>query len=81
MIIMKMMTISTMMMTIAITITTMTKIINLCRIKCDSSLESQDKKNLESDDDNNDDSNDKNQLKVIRSILKALFIKFNIKVF
>ena len=58
MIIMKMMTISTMMMTIAITTTTMTKIINLCSIKCDTSLESQDRGDLEFDDDDNDDDNE-----------------------
>ena len=44
----------------------MTKIINLCSIKCDTSLESQDRRDLESDNDNNvninddDNNNDKN---------------------
>ena len=54
---------------------TTTKIINLCSIKCDTSLESQDQRDLESEDgDNNDDddndindnvhnNNDKNQYK------------------
>ena len=38
------------------------KIVNLCSIKCDTFLESQDKKNLKSDDndDDNDDKNDNN---------------------
>ena len=58
MIIMKMMTISTMMMTIAITTTRMTKIINLCSIKCDTSLESQVRRDLESEDDNNNNDDD-----------------------
>ena len=71
------------------TTTTMTKIINLCSIKCDTSLELQDQIDLvsEDDNDNNDyddndindiveayNNNDKNQLKVIRSILRALFM-------
>ena len=39
--------------------TTTTKMINLCSIKCDTSLESQDQGDLESDDDDNiDDDND-----------------------
>ena len=66
--------------------TTTTKIINLFSIKCDTSLKSQDQRDLESDDDNDNDNddddkdindnnnNDKNQLKVIMSILRALFI-------
>ena len=72
----------------------MTKIISLCSIKCNTLLESQNQRDLEydDDDDNNNDhdnnindnddnnyNNDKNQLKVITSILRALFIKFFIK--
>ena len=37
--------------------TTMTKIINLCSINCDTSLESQDQKDLESDYGDNNDKN------------------------
>ena len=42
------------------TTTIMTKIINLCSIKCDTWLESQDQRDLKSDNDNsnNDDVND-----------------------
>ena len=40
------------------TTTTMTKIINFCSKKCDTSLESQDCGDLESDVDNNDDVDD-----------------------
>ena len=75
--------------------TSMIKIINLCSTKCDPSSESQDQKDLKSNDDNNnnDDDNDdinknddvknnfKNQLKAIKNILRALFIKFIIKDF
>ena len=51
------------MMTTTTSPATMTKIINLCTIKCDTSLKSQDWRNLESkDDDNNNnvDGNDNN---------------------
>ena len=52
-----------MMMTMTI-MTTTTKIINLCSIKFDTSLESQDRGYLEynnDDDDDDDDNNNKNQ--------------------
>ena len=46
----------TMMMMIT---TTTTKIINLCSIKCDTSLESQDRGDLESNDDDDNKNNNK----------------------
>ena len=60
-----------MMMMMMTTTSTMTKIINLCGIKCDTLLESQDQLDLESkndgnnkndddDDGNNNNNNDKN---------------------
>ena len=42
------------------TTTTTTKIINLCSIKCDTLLESQDQGDLESNDDDDNNNNNKN---------------------
>ena len=39
----------------------MRKIINLCSMKCDTSLESQDQTDLESDDDDNNNDDDINE--------------------
>ena len=56
----QMMLTTTIMMMMTITTTTITKVINLCRTKYDTSLESQDQRDLETDNDNdnNDDDDD-----------------------
>ena len=43
------------------TTTTITKIINLCSIKCDTLLKSQDNGELEYDDDDDNDNNNNNK--------------------
>ena len=60
----------------------MTKIINLCSIKCDTSFELQDWRDLESEDDddnNNDDDNDINDKNYKKEYFKS-FITLKIKI-
>ena len=67
-------------MTMMTTTTTMTKIINLCSTKCDTSLESQNQRDLESDDDGDDNDNNNND-KIHKSyIVSSAIPRWNHKI-